>query len=349
MKPEDIKKGNKLKVMIAGIGGASLGTELLKCLLLAGRYEVFGCDVSPTAYGIYELGFRRTSVIDRDNYVSSVIKDCHDAGVHWLIPGGEEPMVLLGDATTQLNAAGITLVANHPDVIRTFSDKSTTFECLRGHGVTTPHTVEVFSDADLKQIDMPCIIKPSTGSGGSAMVFFAIDSNEAMTYADYIRRAGGCPLAQEYISADEGEFTVGVLSLPDGEAIGSIALRRSHDAKLSVISRGRGGIISSGYSQGYIGDFPAILERAETIAGAVGNRGAMNIQGRVRNGELVPFEINPRFSASAYLRAMAGFNEVDILLQRLAFNEPAKPEPLREGWYLRSLTECYVSSGEMRA
>ncbi|TRZ87844.1 MAG: ATP-grasp domain-containing protein [Methanosarcinales archaeon] len=338
-----------LKVMIAGIGGASLGTEILKCLVLAGRYDIFGCDISPTAYGLYDPNFSRTFVVDRNDYVASVIKACQEEGVRWLIPGGEQPMVLLGAATNQLEAAGITLVANHPEVIRMFSDKSATFECLKNHGFTVPRTVEVFSDADLEQIGMPCIIKPSTGSGGSAMVFFAIDMQEAMTYADYIRRTGSCPLAQEYITPDEGEFTVGVLSLPNGEVVGSIALRRSFDAKLSVMSRGRGGLVSSGYSQGYIGNFPEIRERADAIAVAVGSRSALNIQGRMRKGELVPFEINPRFSASTYLRAMAGFNEVDILLRRLAFNEPARPEPLREGWYLRSLTERYVDPREVRS
>lgn len=337
-----------LKVMIAGIGGASLGTELLKCLVLAGRYEIFGCDVSPTAYGLYDPSFSRTFIVSRDDYVTSVIDTCREADVNWVIPGGEQPMVLLGAAADQLAAAGIVLVANHPDVIHTFSDKSTTFTCLAALGFTVPRTVEVISEANLDRVGMPCIIKPATGSGGSAMVFFATDAEEAMTYADYIRRTGGCPLAQEYISPDEGEFTVGVLSLPSGEVVGSIALRRSLDAKLSVLSRGRGGVVSSGYSQGYIGDFPAIRARAEAIASAVGSRGAINIQGRVRNGELIPFEINPRLSASTYLRAMTGFNEVDFLLQRIAFNNPVQPAPLREGWYLRSLTEFYVTPQEIK-
>lgn len=339
----------KLRVMIAGIGGASLGTELLKCLMLAGRYEIYGCDISPTAYGLYDEGFSRSYIVSRDDYVSSVIAACRESEVSWLIPGGEQPMVLLGGASERLSAAGIGLVANHPDVIRTFSDKSTTFSCLENLGFTVPRTAEVFSPADLDQVGMPCIIKPATGSGGSAMVFFATDTEEAMTYADYIRRSGGCPLAQEYVGPEEGEFTVGVLSLPDGEVVGSIALRRSLDAKLSVMSRSRGGLVSSGYSQGYIGDFPAIRERAEAIASAVGSQGAINIQGRVRNGEFIPFEINPRLSASTYLRAMAGFNEVDLLLQHVAFNHSVQPKPLREGWYLRSLTELYVAPKEMKS
>jgi len=335
--------------MIAGIGGASLGTELLKCLLLAGRYEVFGCDISPAAYGLYDPGFRGTFVVNRNDYVASVIRVCTESGAHWIVPGGEQPMVLLGAANDELAAAGITLVANDPNVIRIFSDKAATFEYLQSLGVAVPKTVEVHSDADLTRMTMPCIVKPATGSGGSSMVFFAVDTAEAKTYADYIRRTGSSPIAQEYISPDDGEFTVGVLSGPSGDVIGSIALRRSLEAKLSVMSRGRGGVVSSGYSQGYIDDFPAIRKRAEEIASAAGSCGALNIQGRVRDGEFIPFEINPRFSASTYLRAMAGFNEVDIFLQRLAFVEIVQPEPLRVGWYLRSLSETFVSPSEVKS
>lgn len=334
-----------LRVMIAGIGGASLGTELLKCLRLAGGYHVFGCDISSTAYGMYEPGFERTFLVDRTRYIESVIKACKEADAAWIVPGGEQPMKLLAGESKRLEAAGIRLVANDADVIRLCSDKAATFEKLAAMGVRIPRTAPVSSLDDLRAVGMPCIVKPATGSGGSTMVFFAVDEHEAKTYADYIWRSGNRPIVQEYIPHDEGEFTIGVLSLPDGSIAGSIALRRNLDSKLSVMSRGRGGLISSGYSQGYIGDFPAIRSQAEHIAKALGSRGAMNIQGRVRGGSLIPFEINPRLSASTYLRALAGFNEVDALLRFLAFGERPRFAAVREGWYLRSLTEMYVAPG----
>ena len=335
--------------MIAGIGGASLGTELLKCLVLADRYDVYGCDISSTAYGLYDSRFVDTFVVNRNDYVNTVINACKKAAINWLIPGGEQPMILLAAAAKQLEAEGIRLVANHPDVIRTFSDKSSTFKQLTKLGFAVPRTMEAVTESDVEQVGLPCIIKPATGSGGSAMVFFATDVSEAMIYSDYIRRAGGSPLAQEYIAPDEGEFTVGVLSMPNGKVAGSIALRRSLDSKLSVVSSGRGGLVSSGYSQGYIGDFGNIRKCAEAMARAIESKGPLNIQGRVRNGELIPFEINPRLSASTYLRAMAGFNEADLLLQHLAFNVPARHKPLREGWYIRSLTEQYVTPQEIKS
>jgi carbamoyl-phosphate synthase large subunit len=338
-----------LGVMIAGIGGASLGTELMKCLALAGEYLIFGCDISPTAFGHYDPRFEETFRIDREDYIRSVIAACKIAGVQWLVPGGEQPMILLAAAKSSLDGAGINLVANDPEIVRLYSDKSETFARLSALGIPVPRTQVVCADDDIIAVGLPCIVKPATGSGGSAMVFFAADLDEARIYSDHIRRTGAVPLAQEYISPDDGEFTVGVLSLPDGTVATSIALRRSLESKLSVLSQGRGGLISSGYTQGYIGQFPDICRQAEHIAFAIGSRGPINIQGRLRDGVLVPFEINPRLSASSYLRAMAGHNELHWLMQFSAHGKPIIPGPLREGWYLRSLTETFVPPEGLKA
>ncbi len=337
-----------VRVMIAGIGGASLGTEINKALQLAGGYQVYGCDISPTAYGLYEPTFARTYRIDREEYVESVIGACADAGASWVIPGGEEPTRLLGRAAARLSGASLRLVGNSEEVMNVFSDKEATFRRLCECGVTIPRTAAVNSARDLDAVGLPCIVKPATGSGGSVSVFFASSGDEAMLYAEYILRNGGRPIAQEYLDIAEGEYTIGVLSLPDGRIAGSIALRRDLNAKLSVAYKGRGGIVSSGYSQGLIEDNRDFCLQAERIAAAVGSRGPLNIQGRIRNGTLVPFEINPRFSASTYLRAMAGFNEVDILLRYLRSGEEPARVPIRPGWYLRGLAERYVPKDSLK-
>lgn len=337
-----------MSVMVAGIGGASLGSEILKALVLAGSYRVFGCDISKTAYGLYEEDFAKTYLVDRQDYVASVIAACHDAGADLLIPGGEAPMVLLGSQIDALRDAGIRLACNSPEVIATCSDKAETFRALSALGILTPRTATIDGAASIETVGVPCVVKPATGTGGSAMVFFATDVAEALVYADYIQRMGGTPIVQEYISEEGGEFTVGVLSLPDRTIAGSIALRRALDAKLSVMMRCRGGVISSGYSQGYIDDFPEIRSQCEAIACSLGSTGPLNIQGRLRGSMFVPFEINPRFSASTHLRAMAGFNELDIYLRAMTTGESPKPLSIQKGWYLRSLTEKYVAPEAIR-
>ncbi|MDH4316979.1 MAG: ATP-grasp domain-containing protein [Desulfobulbaceae bacterium] len=337
-----------IKVMIAGVGGASLGTEIRKSLSLAGGYDIYGCDVSRTAYGLYEKEFSNTWYVSRDDYVQSVLRACLECEAGILIPGGEQPMVLLGDAHGTFADAGIRLLSNTPEVISLNSDKNKTFQLLAECGISIPRTVALNNKRDLEQIGQPCIVKPATGSGGSAGVFFALNVDEAMVYADFIRKSGSQPVAQEYIDDREGEFTIGVLSLPNGRVAGSIALRRTFDAKLSVAYRGRGGLISSGYSQGYIGEYSELCRQAEEIAKSIGSRGPLNIQGRVCDGTLLPFEINPRFSASTFLRAMAGFNEIDILIKYLASGQEPTPKTIRTGWYLRSLSEQYIPSEDLK-
>jgi len=342
------QKKPSIRVMIAGVGGGSLGTELMKSLRLVGKYEVFGCDISPSAYGLYDKSFARTFLVDARNYVRSVLKACKEADVTFLIPGGEQPNALLSASASIFAENSVKLLGNSPEVVKIFSDKSDTFNVLAKSGCATPKTALLRSASDIETVGLPCIVKPSTGSGGSFGVFFATSVDEAMIYAEFIRRTDRCPIAQEYIHVDEGEFTIGILSLPNKTITGSIALKRALDTKLSVAYKGRGGIISSGYTQGFIDEFPDLCRQAERIAAASGSCGPLNIQGRIRNGQLLPFEINPRFSASAFLRALAGFNEVDMLIEHHLTGEvPARP-PIKSGWYLRSLTETVVAPGNFR-
>lgn len=222
------------------------------------------------------------------------------------------------------------------------------FTSLRHWGCRCPELLVVDQVSEIDDFPYPCVIKPATGTGGSRFVFLASDRNEALLYLRYVLDNCETALIQEYVPLDEGEFTIGALSLPDSRFVGSIAMQRLFHAKLSVQVNTKIGLISSGYSQGLIDEFPEIQAQSERIAIALGSTGPINIQGRIRNGILFPFEINPRFSASAYLRAMAGFNEIDIYLQYLLYDkEPVTPQ-IRPGYYMRSLSEMFVPKEELK-
>jgi carbamoyl-phosphate synthase large subunit len=197
------------------------------------------------------------------------------------------------------------------------------------------------------KLHFPCIIKPATNSGGSNFVFLASTIDEANLYLKYLTLNNQKTLVQEYIPVDEGEYTVGVLSLPDMTVASSIALKRIFDSKLSIAQKNNIGLISSGYTQGYIDTFSKICAAAEKIAKKIGSRGPLNIQGRVKAGVFLPFEINPRFSASSYLRALAGINEVDMFLQYLITGTHDEVKPVKPGYYLRSFDEVMVRKKEV--
>ena len=58
-------------------------------------------------------------------------------------------------------------------------------------------------------------------------MFFARNREEADIYATYLNVVGKRPIAQEYIAHTGGEFTVGILSGPDGTILGAIAMERA--------------------------------------------------------------------------------------------------------------------------
>ncbi|MFA6988629.1 MAG: ATP-grasp domain-containing protein [Candidatus Gastranaerophilaceae bacterium] len=337
----------KINVLIAGIAGASLGTEILKCLQLTKNYCIFGCDISNLAFGLYQKGFKETFLADPDNYIESIIDICIKNDIKYIIPGGEQPMTILGNSAEVIKSNGIILVSNSQEIINKFSDKNETFEILTDLGFSIPLTKTVENIYDLNEMVFPCIVKPAKDSGGSSFVFLAGNKEEAWIYAEYLIKNNKIPLLQEYIDEKDGEFTVGVLSLPNEHIIGSIALRRTFNSKLSISSKTTSGLISSGYSQGLIDEFPDVCKTAEKIAKKIKSVGPINIQGRIKNGIFVPFEINPRFSASTYLRAMAGFNEIDIYLKYLIDGSINYPSEIKYGYYMRSFCENFIKKEDI--
>lgn len=335
-------------MLIAGIAGASLGTEIAKALNNAGGYDVLGCDISPLAFGHYDPHFHSTFLIDRGSYEQSLLDLCRREEIDCVIPGGDEPAVLIGRSHELFAAAGVRLGQNNPQLTEQLSHKGRCFEILQDAGVRTPRTLTVEPETDISGFPVPCIVKPAVASGGSVFVFFAKTVEEARLYCTYLHNNGRVPVIQEYLSEDGGEFTVGVLSLPDGTCAGAIALRRSFNSKLSVSMRGPEFLISSGYSQGLIEAYPEICEIAVLIARRLGSTGPLNIQGRAApDGTFVPFEINARFSASTYLRTLAGFNEVDFYVRHLLGLEPRSALGIAPGWYLRTLSEVAVPLEEV--
>lgn len=336
---------SRQRVVVAGVGGGSLGTETIKALSLSTRYEAIAVDVAPLAYGLYMGHTAASHVIPAAGYVDHLIALCHRENVKVVLPSAEPTLKLLSEAREQVMAAGITPVVNRREVIQACSDKSATFDALQRAGCPVPLTRVIASEADLADFPMPCIIKPATDTGASMMVSAASTKAEALMYAQWIWAAGLRAIAQEYLSVEEGEFTVGVLRF--GDWTGSIALKREFPAKISYLVKTDRFLISSGCSQGLIDHYPEICEQARNMAIALDSQGPLNIQGRFVKGIFYPFEINPRFSGTTYLRTMAGFPEIEIYLDHL-FGKPAPPQPvIRPGYYLRSFAEQFVPKDQV--
>ena len=163
-------------------------------------------------------------------------------------------------------------------------------------------------------------------------------------------------LVQEYIGTHENEYTVGILSDRDGRVVSGVAIRRfimsSMFNRYKTASGSENKIIlaiSSGISQGEIINNPSLLNQCKDIAVALNSKGPLNIQCRLFNGKVYPFEINPRFSGTTYIKALAGVNEPELLIRKYILNEdiPNNIQPAT-GLALRGLQEIFIPDKRLK-
>jgi carbamoyl-phosphate synthase large subunit len=227
-------------------------------------------------------------------------------------------------------------------------------DLLKQHGFPVPKTVVLDSIADLRRVDFfPAILKPYVNGGGSSHTYLIQDAEELKLFCRYLLKYGLKLMVQEYIGTGEGEYTVGVLSDPQGAVMTTVGIRRFVSFGLSnrmrVRSRSKKGetlIVSSGISQGVIIGDRTILNQCRNIARALLSTGPLNIQCRVVKGKVYTFEINPRFSGTSYMRALAGINEPDLWIRRCLLGEAlARNLAPRRGMIIRGLVEKFIPEG----
>ena len=349
---------SRVNVLVTGVGGGGLGHEIVKALNMTGRYRLIGVDMAESAYGLFEVDEAYTIPSAQDErYVETLLDICKTRNAKALVLGSEPELKVISMNRHLFEEIGVTPLINSPEIIDLCMDKWATMKSLKEHGFSVPQSFVVMREEEIPtDFPLPALIKPSIGGGGSNNTFVVQDNEELSFACRFIIRQGGEALVQQYIGTPYEEYTVGVLSSFDGELIGSIALRRGILSSLSnrvkIANRtGREELsptlaISSGVSQGEIGEFPEVRKVCEDIAAALDSKGPLNIQLRVFEGHVFPFEINPRLSGTSYMRALVGFNEPDMLIRRHVLGERiSAPDQIKFGRIVRGLNERFVEDG----
>ena len=351
--------GAPIPVVLTGIGGGGHGEQILKALRLGSRrYRIVGTDSDAICAnaGLVDE-FHQLPRANQPSYLDAVLHLARQASAVAIFHGSEPEMMALGRDRETIAAAGFYLPINPLRVLETCRDKAQTAAFLADAGFPAPRTREIEAIGDLDGFDLlPAILKPSIG-GGSANVFIAQTAAELRAFATYLLTVVPRLVAQEYIGSPDAEFTVGLLYGKDGAFLNSIGVKRIISNALSLRSTapnrtgraelGERLVVSSGVSQGIVGRWPDVTRQCEAIGKALAPTAPINIQCRVVGGRVVPFEINPRFSGTTSLRAMAGYNEPDILIRRDVLGETIEPRfPYREMIIMRGLVEQVCASGD---
>jgi len=346
-------KNRKINVLIAGVGAGGNGFEILKALKASDiDYNISGCDVAKN-----NLGFCKTNkqfILPPANdprYLHELVKICKNEKIEVIFTGSEPDLKAVSENRKIFEDMGIFLPLNSKEIIELCMNKKETFKKLNDEGFPTPKTISIEKSEDIHTIDFfPVVIKPYIGGGGSNNTFIAQDIEELTFFCNYILKYGGKPLIQEYMGSFENEYTVGVLSGHDKQPISVVGLRRfilsglSNRIKIRSLSNPDDLlVISSGISQGEIIIDDNLSEQCIAIAMRLGSVGPLNIQCRYVNNKVYPFEINPRFSGTTYIRALAGVNEPDLFIKKYLLNQeiPLMPRP-NPGIILRGLEEVFI-------
>lgn len=344
---------NRIKVLIAGVGGGGVGMEIMKALNLSEiPYYTCGTDMSEHSLGLFKSDKRYVvPPATHSDYLDKIFDICQREQIQVIFPGSEPDLKTLSENRDQFETKDIFLALNSQDVITRCMDKKETFNFSKNNGIPIPKTVAIESEEDLEAIDFfPVIIKPYVGSGGSKNVFIAQDRDELNFFCKYILKYGGKPLVQEYKGSHDKEYTVGILSDKEGNFISGIAIKRfilsglSNRLKIQNLNNKNQILaVSSGISQGEVVINNDLLEQCKQIALTFKSKGPLNIQCRFVENKAYLFEINPRFSGTTYMRALAGVNEPDLFIRKYILNEniPKNITP-KTGLMIRGLEEMFI-------
>jgi len=352
-------RAEPIRVLVTAIGGGGHGEQILKALRLAapGSYFIVGADANPYCpqFALVDKSVTLPRA-DAPDFVEAVLAVCAHMDIRAVFHGCEPELKVYSEQRHRFAERGILLPINPAAVIKTCFDKVATAEFLSSHGFPHPRFRAVRNAADLAGIDwFPVVVKPAVGGGGSRNCFIAQSDRQLALLAEYLAIEGSGFMVQEYVGTPDSEYTVGVLHDLDGQFVNSIAVRRDLKSALNVRAAapnlsgreelGPTLVISSGVSHGHVDRFPEVTGPCERMAAALGVRGAINFQCRLVKGQVMIFEINPRFSGTTSIRAMMGYNEPDLLLRRHLRGEKLTPHfAYRSGTVLRSLSESLVPS-----
>lgn len=240
----------------------------------------------------------------------------------------ELPLMAAGRAQLEEASGGVVLVSS-PEVVGIADDKYRTYQFFADAGLAPPASVLPEDTSALAalidEVGFPLIVKPRVGARSFGM---SRVTNMAELTAALDRRSG--LVVQECVGDADTEYTAGVLVF-DGQAAASIVMRRD---------------LRNGNShRAYAEPFSELNIMVRKFGEALAPFGPANFQFRLdRDGRPRVFEINARFSGTTPMRALVGFNEVELCVRKLLWDAPVMQPEINTATVLRHWTESVIDS-----
>ena len=314
-----------VKVLVTG-AGSLLGQGIIRALRASSfKTTIAAVDPHPLAAGLYWVEapyvvppVREEEYLERMEEIFS--RERPDA----VLVGTDVELGVFAANRERLERQWQTrIVVSSPEVVAIAGDKWRTYEFLRANGFDYPESCLPGGEEELvDKVGFPLVVKPRVGarSEGVRLVHNLRELRAAL-------EAGQNLIVQECVGTADAEYTAGALCF-DGRWAGSIVMRRE--------------LRDGNTYRAFVEEEPELNHLVRSWTERLKPQGPANFQFRLADGRAKVFEINARFSGTTPLRALAGFNEVEIVLRRILWGEPEVQPKIRPLTILRHWSETVV-------
>ena len=320
-----------MKILVTG-AGSLLGQGIVKSLKKINmKLHIIAVDPNPYSAGLFWVNEQYiVPYADSPNYLSSIKKLLLKTKPNFLFIGTDvELLILSKNKKTLEKNFNVKIIVSKTKVIEIANDKLKTSEFLKKNGFNYPITVEPKNNFLLNSLILkkgfPLIAKPKVG----ARSFQVYKVNTEIELYEKLKKIKS-PIVQEYIGSSSKEYTASALYF-NNKYQASIILRRD--------------LRDGNTYRSYFVNNKLFKKRVIEWTEAIKPFGPINFQFRLnKNGEPVIFEINARFSGTTPLRSLMGFNEVEMCIRKLAFNQNITQPKIIDCTILRYWSETIIES-----
>ena len=321
---------DKIKVMITG-AGALLGQGMIRSLKQSSlKTHIVGVDPSPYSAGLYWSDSAHLIPFANDpRYIEQIINIIRIEAPDAILIGTDVELHIFAKYRKMLeNEFGVHILVSNPRVIGIADDKYLTYKFLKNNGFSFPETCLPGDEEKLiAKVGFPLIVKPRIG----ARSYGVHKVNDQDTLDRFIKNKEKV-LIQECVSTSEDEYTASALVF-NGSCDASIVMRRElRDGNTYRV---------------YVEQYNRLNQKIRALGEALKPYGSVNFQFRLDGSQIKVFEINSRFSGTTPLRAHAGFNEVELCLRRILWDEPIIQPQIEKMTILRHWSETVIKKDNL--
>ena len=301
--------------------GSGVGQSVINSLKLS-RLPLFtiGFGTNPFAYGAYDCDeIAYTPTIYADGYIDALIDMCLKHEVDLLIPGLDDEVLLFSKNKEKFEDAGINAIYAEEKLISLCRDKEQMSEDLNPIAdvfVKSYQKETLDKELERGNAQFPLIAKPRGG--------FASRGIEILNSIDDLVKVDDSHIIQELAIPHKNDphhnYYINQLKSNKNPQVSEVSIQLVYNKEAELMGRMASyNKLNNGipievlpYDDAYMWEIvdqltPALLD--------LGLRGPINIQGRMTDGGLKLFEMNPRFTGITGLRALMGFNEVEACVK----------------------------------